>query len=422
MRPLRSLLAVSLGVCLVLPVTDTSAQPRLSQAECQSLRERLADHARLSEGVRRALASAAARYPAPAAQAVPAPAHTTPDRATRLAQIAQQRQQLDDQRLAAMMRFEFARALDLQKQIDTLDQEKAAVERQPPDPVPAPRAAPAPQPPRPALSEADRLPCEELPTALEAAKRIRRRELGAKEDQAAVIPLVPFKGQRQEQVARDIASQFSVWPEGGSQIGLLDQQGDGRVDAFVDNPGRDLYRLYRQRSDGTVAVEALGVPGPSGEPRYDEIALRLEEATWRQSGRTLADLLSIRPAGPIRVLSETADFAPAMGQFLAGNFAEASRVEGAAARSGEYQNLRGESIRQLEILTSGPNGLLMRRLAILPRPGGQELWEETAIVVRPTSYWRTDAEITVSREIRTTAGALVGSRTVSGPARLSLER
>jgi hypothetical protein len=425
MRLIHALPAASLGICLLLPAA-LSAQPRISPAECQNLRERLADHARVSEGVRRALGGAAARYPAgavPATQAAPAPTAAAPDRATRLAQIAQQRQVLNDQRIAALVKFDFGRAYELQKQIDALDQEKAALEKQPAD-AGQPTSAPAPPPPatRPALSDADRIPCEELPAALETAKRIRRKELGAKEDLAAVVPLVPLKGQQHDQIARELASQFSAWPEAGAQLGLLDHDGDGRVDAFVDSPARDLFRVYRQRSDGRVSVDSFGVPGQSGPPHLDEIALRLEEAIWRQGGQNLAEHLATWRAGPARILSETADFAAALSHYVTGNFAEAAKVEGAAARSSEYQNLRGESIRQVETFAAVAGGILMRRAAMLPRSAGQEMWEETSVLVRPASYWRTDVEITVKREYRTAAGAPVGSRMVSGPGRLSLER
>jgi hypothetical protein len=203
---------------------------------------------------------------------------------------------------------------------------------------------------------------------------------------------------------------------------LLDHDGDGRVDAFVDAPARDLYRLYRQRSDGRVSVEAFGLPGQSGQPRLDEITLRLEEAIWRQGGQNLVEHLATWHAGPVRTLSETADFAAVMSHYLTGNFAEAAKVEGAAARSSEYQNLRGEGIRQVQTMTAVAGGFLMRRAAMLPRSADQEMWEETSVVVRPVSFWRTDVEITVKREYRTKAGALVGSRMISGPGRISLER
>jgi hypothetical protein len=40
----------------------------------------------------------------------------------------------------------------------------------------------------------------------------------------------------------------------------------------------------------------------------------------------------------------------------------------------------------------------------------------------PVSYWRTDLEMTRSQESRTAAGPPVGTRAVSGPFRLRLER
>ena len=54
--------ALTLGASLV-PVSVALAQSStISDAECQGLRQKLAEHARLSEGVRRAVAAQAGAY------------------------------------------------------------------------------------------------------------------------------------------------------------------------------------------------------------------------------------------------------------------------------------------------------------------------------------------------------------------------
>jgi len=87
------------------------------------------------------------------------------------------------------------------------------------------------------------------------ALKIRRKELGAREDLAEVIPLTPIKQAYRDEIARDLAAQFDPWPQAATQVGLLDQTGDGRLDAFVDVPARDIFRLYRQLQDGTLRIE-----------------------------------------------------------------------------------------------------------------------------------------------------------------------
>ena len=419
---IKGLSMVAVGVSLLLSAGLVLGQTRPpSQAECQVLRERLADHAKLSEGVQRIVAASAARYPAPT-PAQPA-ARTAQDRAGRLEQITRERQQLDDLRLAAMMRFDVARALDLQKQIEVLDAERARVEQQP---ASSPAAAPAPPAPSQAdttgVANLERLPCSEIPTTLEAAKKTRRKELGAREDLGAVVPLVSLKGQDRDQIAKDLSAQFSAWPDAALEIGLLDQNGDGRLDGFVDMPVRDLFRLYRQRSDGSLSIEVFPLPGRATETNYDEIARRLDETVVRQMARQLSDLLTAHSVGPVRIVTQTADFATASAQFLAGNFADAGRLGTAAARATEFQNLRGEPARLLEILAPASGSVVMRQLLILPRPNNQEQWDETIITVSPRSYRRSDVELTGIRQGHTSAGAPVGTPTAIGPARFSLER
>jgi hypothetical protein len=423
-RIIRSLPAVLLGVYLLGQAGMALGQPRpITQAECQAIRGRLAEHARLSDGVRRAVASQAARYPAPApAAAAPLPQTAPSNRATRLEQIARERQQLDDLRLAALVKFDLSRALQLQGQIQALDDEKAALENQPPEAQARPANPMPPQPAKPSLTDVERLPCEEIAGAQEAAIKIRRKELGAREDQAGVVPLLSLKGQRQDQIAQELAPQFVAWPGAATQLGVLDQDGDGRLEAFVDLPVRDVFRLYRQRSDGTLGIEVFALPGRAADTSYDEMTRRLDEAAARQAARPLADVLASRPAGPIRVLAETRDFAGAYGNFLAGNFAEAAKVEGAAARTSEYPNLRGETCRLLEVIAPIPGGVVMRRMVNTPAPNSQQIWDETLITVRPASYWRIDAEVLTSRQTRNVAGAPVATPSSTGPVKISIER
>ena len=420
---MRFIMAAMIGGQLAVPTEGVLGQTRaLSQAECQALRERLAEYAKVSDSVRRMLSGRAARAPV-GREASPRAPRPTSDRAeairARLEQIAQERQQFEDLRLAALVRFDLARAVQLQEQIGALDQEKASLEKELAT-LPPGKGTPTPSV-QPVGTDVDRIPCEELAAAHEAALKTRRRELGAREDQAGVLPLTPLKGQTREQIARDLAAQFSPWPEAAAQVGLLDQDGDSRLDAIVDVPVRDVFRLYRQRADAAVSIEVFALPGRKGDTEYGEATRRLEEAATRQADRQLTDLLASRPAGPIRIVAETADFGAAYAHFLAGNFADAARIQGGTARSIEFPNFRGDTGRILEILTPLSGGVGMRRVVILPRPNDQELWEETSLLLRPVSYWRTDAELTTTRQTRTSTGAPVGAPSAQGPTRFSLE-
>jgi hypothetical protein len=155
---------------------------------------------------------------------------------------------------------------------------------------------------------------------------------------------------------------------------------------------------------------------------YGEMTRRLDETALRQAGQGLPELLATRPAGPARAVTQTADFGQAHALYQAGNFADAARLAGAAARSMEFLNLRGQSVRMIEVISPTAGGVSLRRAVVVGQPNEQELWEETTTVVRPTSYWRTDVEVARSRETRTTAGALVGARSVSAPGKFTLER
>ena len=418
----------------LLQAAPIAGQPRpLTDAECQGLRDRLAEHAKLSDGVRLAVAGRAAASPAPTTPAPapapvpsPAPAASRADEIrARLEKITVEHQQATDGRLGAVARFELSRAAQYQAQIAALDQEKLRLQQElaglptgPSAATPSPAPAPAPAAPRP-VSQTDRIRCQDMQAAYDEAVRIRQRELGAKEGQAGVIPLMSLKGQTAEQIGRELAAQL---PSGGpgAQIGLLDLDGDRRLDGFVDMPVKDVYRLYRLRPDGALGVEVFVVAG--SPTAYGDLARRLEETGNKQAGRTLADLLATRSAGPMRVTAETADFATAYGHWLAGNFVDAARFEGAAARSVEFQNLRGEVVRVTEIVAPVTSGVALRRLVAQPRPNNQEQWDETTAAVRPVSYLKIDVEIGQSRETRSATGAPIGARATMAPIRFSLDR
>jgi hypothetical protein len=423
---------LALGAVLT-PGVLSAQTPAVSDADCQTMRQNLAEHARLSEGVRRAVAAQAGPAPAAAATttpASPAAASAPTNRAAairaRLEQITKERQTLDDQRLAAMVKFELGRAAQIQGQITSLDAEKVTLERElaslpatpattPAAPTPAPAATPAA-----AAEPTMRIACKDVPAALGNALKTRRRELGAHEDQAAAVPLVALKGQTAEQIAQELAGQLAS--TAGPQVGLLDADGDGRLDGFADLAAPGIVRLIRQKMDGSVTVEVFPVPGTGSAAAYGDLTRRLDEASARQSGQTMADLLGTRAAGPLRAVTQTADFPQAYAQFQAGNFADVARLASPAARSTEFSNVRGQRVRVLEVISPLSGAASMRRTVVVNQPNDQELWEETTTIVRPVSYWRTDVEVTRSRETRTAAGALVGSPSASAPAKFSLER
>jgi hypothetical protein len=419
MRAGTVLTVLTLGLT---PVGPALAQaPGISDAQCQSLRQRLGEHAQLSEGVRKAVAMQAAASPAvaaPAPAATPAPTGRAGAIRARLDQITKERQTLEDQRLAAMVKFELSRAGQIQGQIQTLDTEKAALERELatlPAAGPAPTAPAAPA----ATSEVARIRCQDTPTALDNAVKIRRKELGAREDQAGAIPLTALRGQTADQIGQELAGQFSSGAAASTQVGLFDPNGDTKLDGFVDVPAPGAFRLFRQKADGTVGVEVFPA---SATPGYGEMSRRLDETTLRQTGQGLPDLLATRPAGPLRAVTQTAEFGQAYAQFQAGNFAEAAKLAAPAARSLEFQNARGQTVRMIEIIGPVTGGVSVRRAVVVGQPNEQEAWEETTTIVRPVSYWRTDVEVARSRETRTTAGALVGAPMVSAPSRFTLER
>jgi hypothetical protein len=261
-----------------------------------------------------------------------------------------------------------------------------------------------------------------MPAAVDNAVKTRRRELGAREEQAGAIPLIGLKGQSAEEIGKELAGQFSTGPAASTQVGLLDADGDGRLDGFVDVPAPGVFRLFRQRADGAVSLEVFPAPGSAATPAYGEPTRRLDETTARQLGQPLPELLATRPAGPLRGVTQTAEFEQAYAQLLAGNFTEAGRLTVATARSAEFQNVRGQTVRVIEIMSPVPGGVSLRRMVVLGQPNDQELWEETTTIVRPVSYWRTDVEVARSRATRTTSGAMVGTPSASAPSKFTLER
>jgi hypothetical protein len=421
-----TLLIATLALCACF--TQASPAPaqgaNISDAECQGLRQRLADHAQLSDGVRRAVAAQAGTAPAAPAVVAPSPPPAT-GRAdairSRLEQIPKERQTLDDQRLAAMVKFEFSRAGQVQLQIQALDTEKATLERELAA-LPSTPSPPAPAAPQPPPQDVTRIRCQDMPAAVDNAVKIRRRELGAKEDLAGAIPLIGLKGQTPDEIGKELAGQFASGPAASTQVGLLDADGDGRLDGFVDVPVPGVFRLIRQRADGTITVNVFPAPGSTATPAYGESARRLDESAARQAGQTLPDLLATRPASPLRNVTQTAEFEQVYALFEAGNFPEAARLSAATARSTEYQNLRGQAVRIIEIMSPVSGGVSLRRLVVIGQPNDQELWEETTTIVRPVSYMRTDVEVARSRATRSTSGALVGTPTVSAPSKFALER
>ena len=417
--------SLTLGVCLGQAGPAPAQAPSISDAECQGLRQRLSEHARLSDGVRRAVSAQVGAAPAAPAVAAPTPPPAT-SRAdvirARLEQIPKERQTLEDQRLGAMVKFEMSRAAQIQGQIQALDTEKANLERELAALPAGAASAPAPAAPQPPAADVTRIRCQDMPAAVDNAVKIRRRELGAKEDQAGAIPLIGLKGQTPDQIGKELAGQFSSGPAAATQVGLLDADGDGRLDGFVDVPATGVFRLFRQKADGTISLDVFPAPGGPATPAYGEPTRRLDETAARQAGQTLPDLLATRPASPLRGLTQTAEFEQVYAQFEAGNFTEAVRLSAATARSTEFQNLRGQTVRVVEIMSPVSGGVSLRRVVVLGQPNDQELWEETTTIVRPVSYLRTDVEVARSRTTRSTSGAPVGTPTVSAPSKFTLER
>jgi hypothetical protein len=417
----RNLLMGALVTGSLVLAGAAAAQTRpLTDAECQGLRRTMAGHAQVSDGVRRLLgassSSAGGMWPATGQT-------TTNGRAdairARLGHIPGARVQLQEQRVAAVMKFDVSRAMHVQVELENLDQEKADLEK---ELAGLPASAQASTPPlsaSPAWPDVDRVRCQDMTVMHERAIKIRQTELGAREGQVGAIPLLALKGPGSDQIARELGSQFGSWPTAARQIGLIDQDGDGRIDGFVDVPAEGIFRLYRHGSDGTLTVQIfLAATSPRG---YSETTRRLDETIVRQAEQGIPDLLSRRPAGPVHIVGETAAFSQAFSVYLAGNFADAARRD-SAARTREFHNLRGELVRVMDVIAPTSGGLSVRQLIVLPKPNDQELWEETTTHVRTTSSFQTDVETTISRETRTVGGAVVGTRSTAAPIRFRLDR
>jgi hypothetical protein len=406
---------------LVVLVSGAVHAQAPSATDCEGLRSRLVEHAKLSEGVRKMLSGIPAA-PAPAAPATVPPATGRADAIrSRLQQISEQRQQLEEQRLGALVKMEWSRASTIQGQIQALDREKGTLETELAGSPSTPASqTPAASAPTAAVGPADRVACKDMPAMYDAALKTRRKELGAREDHAAVVPLMGLRGATADQLALELAGQFGPWPAAGAQVGLLDGDGDGKLDAFVDVPARDTYRMYRQRPDGPLTIEVFSLPSRSGE--YDDLARRLDEAVARYAGWSVVDALAARPVGTVRLLNETGEFGKAWGLVMAGRFAEAGQIDGAAARTREFENFRGERLRLLEIVAPVAGGVSIRRVLVVPRPNSQEQWEEISVVARAASYWRTDLELAGGREMRTATGSTIGTRTPVAPGKVTLDR
>lgn len=395
-----------------MPGVASAQAPASSESECATLRQRLADHASLSEGVRRAIA---AQVAAPTAAQAPATAPGRADAArARIEAISAERKAAEEQRLGALLKFDWSRASQFQAKIQQLDTEKANLERE----VAATAPSPSPGPMPVAAADAFRVRCQDVRPMLEAALKIRQRELGAREGQAGAVPLVVLTGQTNEQIAQALAAQLAG-PR-TDVVGLLDVDGDARLEGVVDVPAAGVYRLVRRRADGTMSVEAFATGGSGAA--YGELIRRLDEATIRETKQTLEGLLVTRPASGVRVVGETGQFPDASRRLLAGEVGELARLDGPAARSTEYENLRGDVVRTIETIAPVEGGVMVRRVVIVGRGKDSELWDETTTIIRPVSYWRTEVQMMRSQESRTPAGVLIGQRTVSGPVKVSLER
>ena len=126
-----------------------------------------------------------------------------------------------------------------------------------------------------------------MPAAVDNAVKIRRRELGAREDQAGAIPLIGLKGQTADQIGQELAGQFSPGAAASTQVGLLDADGDGKLDGFVDVPAPGVFRLFRQRADGTVGVEMFPTAADRDHP-----------GLWRDDPAPGRDLAAAGRPGP----------------------------------------------------------------------------------------------------------------------------
>jgi len=266
-----------------------------------------------------------------------------------------------------------------------------------------------------------RAPCQELPGLEDKALRARRRELGGTEGQAALVPLLPLRGQTDRELAVELGTQLGPDPEG--RVGLLDQDGDTQVDGFADSPVWGMLRLYRQRSDGSLAVTLFltAIP-PHPDAPYGEDGRRLEEALLRQTSRRLGDLLLLRPVGPVKAMGETGEYLRLRALVDSGRFDQAIQAGSLGARSVEFQNYRGETVRLLEVVAGDGRAVQLRSSATLVKPDGAEQWEETVTRFHPISFGRIDVEVDQSREGKPAPGGVAQPRSSTPTVRFSIER
>jgi len=419
----RIALAVALA-SLLLPGLAGAQPPPLSPTECRALRDRIGEHAHVSAAARRALGITTPAAPSAAPSVSQDPASRAEAIRTRLAQIKEERDRLEEEKVGVIVKLDFARVARIQERIEGLEVERRSLEaelagleqgRRQVRPGPS-WMAPLPGPDL--LASA---PCQDLPGLEDKALRARRKELGGAEGQASLVPLLPLRGQTDRELAVELGTQFGPDPEG--RVGLLDQDGDTQVDGFADSPAWGMLRLYRQRSDGSLALGLFltAVP-PRPDAPYGEDGRRLEEGLLRQTGRRLADLLPLRPVGPVRVMGETGEYFRLRALVDSGRFDQAIQAGSLGARSVEFQNYRGETVRLLEVVAGDGRAVQLRSSATLVNPDGAEQWEETVTRFHPVSFWRTDVEVDQSREGRPAPGGVAQPRSSTPTIRFSLER
>src|SRR5207245_5415220 len=144
-----------------------AAQP--PEASCPAGRERLAGHTRASDAARRLVAARAGT--AAGAPTAATPGGRAAEIRTRLTEIPRERQRVDDARVAAIVKLDFARAAQAQGQLETLEQERRRLERELAT-LPQSPAAQAPMPsPTPAAGapDVDRVVGRDVAATLDAA-------------------------------------------------------------------------------------------------------------------------------------------------------------------------------------------------------------------------------------------------------------
>jgi len=421
---LRTTLAVAL-TSLLLPGLTGAQTPTPSPAECRALRDRIGEHARVSAAARGALGITAPAAPAAAQD----PAARVETIRARLAQIKDERERFEDEKVGAIVKLDFARVARIQERIERLEGERRGLEAELAGLEQARRQV------RPGASwmgplggpatglDLARVPCRDLPPLEDKVLRARRKELGGAEGQAQLVPLLPLRGQTDRELAAELGAQLGPDPEVARRLGLLDQDGDAQVDGVVDSPAPGMLRLLRQRSDGSLALDLFltAVPPDPNAP-YGEAARRIEEALLRQTRRRLPDLLPLRPVGPVKVLGETGEFSRLRALVDSGRFDQVAQAGNLAGRGVEFQNYRGEMVRLLEVVAGDGQAAQLRTSTTLVKPDGEEQREETVSRFRPVSFWRTDVEVDQSREVKPAPGGAVQPRSTAPTIRFSLER